>query len=67
MKKVKISISDFSFRFVGCGHYSVTYQSPITLKCWSIRTNNTPLIDATKNSEAPKIKDLQQLKNLCKA
>jgi len=64
--KQKIKITDFTFRFVGYGCYSVTYQSPVTLKCYSIRTTNMPLIDATKNSEAPKIKDLNTLKYICK-
>ena len=66
MKTIKISISDFSFRFVGYGTYSVTYQSPVTKKCWSTRTHNMPLIDATKNSDSPKISDLNQLKTVCK-
>lgn len=66
MKKPKISISDFSFRFVGYGTYSVTYQSPVTGKCWSKRTHNMPLIDDTKNTDYPKIKDMEALKFLCK-
>lgn len=66
MKTKKISISDFSFRFVGRGAYSVTYQSPITFKCWSVRTTDMPLIDATKNTDNPKKIDLIRLKNACK-
>ena len=66
MKAPKISISDFSFSFSGYGHYRVTYTSPITGKSWSTVTNNMPLIDATKNAESPKIKDLNDLKRLCK-
>ena len=64
--KAKISISDFSFSFSGYGHYLVTYTSPTTRKSWSFTCNNMPLIDATKNSENPKMKDLNALKYTCK-
>lgn len=64
--KQKISIYDFKFNFTGYGHYKVTYTSPTTKKQWQTTTNNMPLIDATKNSEAPKIKDLNTLKYICK-
>lgn len=64
--KTKISISDFTFRIVGYGHYRVTYTSPVTGKQWSATTNNMPLIDATKNADDPKVKDLVALKRLCK-
>lgn len=66
MKTNQISISDFSFRFVGYGTYSVTYQSHVTKKTWSTRTNDMRLIDATKNSENPKKIDLIKLKKACK-
>lgn len=62
----KISISDFNFKPSGYGHYWVEYVSPITGKKWSTITSNMPLIDATKNAEYPKIKDLNNLKSLCK-
>ena len=66
MKTTKLSISDFSFAFSGYGRYQVTYTSPITGKQYTTVTNNMPLIDETKNSEQPKIKDLNELKRLCK-
>ena len=66
MKKTKISISDFSFSPSGYGHYKVTYTSPVTGKVWSKTTNNMPLIDATKNADDPKRKDLEALKFLVK-
>ena len=66
MKTTKISISDFSFSFSGYGHYKVTYTSPVTGKNWSTVTNNMPLIDATKNADEPKRKDLEELKYLVK-
>lgn len=65
MKKA-ISISDFNFMPSGFGHYRVIYCSPVTGKKWSTITNNMPLIDATKNADEPKIKDLQTLKRIAK-
>jgi len=64
--KTTIQLSDFHFQFAGYGHYKVTYTSPKTGKKWTTTTNNMPLIDATKNAESPKIKDLNDLKRLCK-
>lgn len=66
MKTDKISINDFSFSFAGYGHYKVTYTSPTTGKQWAKVTNNMPLIDATKNADEPKRKDLEELKYLVK-
>ena len=66
MKADKISINDFSFSFAGYGHYKVTYTSPTTGKQWAKVTNNMPLIDATKNADEPKRKDLEELKYLVK-
>ena len=66
MKKTKISISDFSFSFSGYGHYKVTYTSPIPFKSWTKTTSNMELIDGTKNTDCPKVKDLEALKFLCK-
>jgi hypothetical protein len=65
--KNKTSISDFTFLPAGYGHYKVTYQSPSTFKTWHKTTSNMPLIDATKNSDNPKAKDLNNLKSLCKS
>ena len=64
--KTSIKLSDFSFQFTGHGHYKVTYTSPVTGKSWSHTTSDMQLIDATKNSDSPKIKDLQELKRVCK-
>lgn len=64
--KRSILITDFSFKIAGYGHYEVTYTSPSTGKSWTATTNNMPLIDATKNAEIPKRKDLQRLKKLVK-
>lgn len=61
MKK-KISILDFTFIFSGYGHYKVIYTSPVTKKQWTKLINNMPLIDRTKNADAPKQIDLNELK-----
>ena len=63
----KIEKSDFTFLFAGYGHYKVTYQSPITGKKWAKVIDDMPLIDATKNEDYPKRKDLEILKRLVKA
>jgi hypothetical protein len=64
---MKISINDFRFTFSGYGHYKVTYISPNTGKEWTATTSNMPLIDATKNADEPKKKDLITLKKTCKS
>lgn len=61
-----INIYDFSFECAGYGHYKVTYTSPKTGKKWSATINNMPLIDATKNAEEPKKRDLEYLKKIVK-
>ena len=61
------TLNNFTFTFAGYGHYKVTYTSPKTGKQWKATTSNMPLIDATKNSERPKQKDLKVLKALCKS
>ena len=66
MKKA-IKKTDFSFEFTGHGHYKVTYTSPATGNSWSAITTNMELIDATKNVDTPKIKDLKQLKKHTKS
>jgi hypothetical protein len=65
--RANISICDFDFRIVGHGHYRVTYTSPVTFKTWTAVTDDMTLIDATKNADAPLIKDLKALKRVCKS
>ena len=64
--KRKTQLSDFTFIYKGRGAYKVKYESPATGKYWSTYTDNMPLIDATKNADEPKQKDLEELKRLCK-
>lgn len=63
----KIKKSDFEFIFACYGHYKVTYQSPKTGKKWTKSISNMSLIDATKNEEFPKRKDLEILRRHIKA
>jgi hypothetical protein len=62
----KISISDFSFEPTGYGRYKVAYTSPITGKTWETAVTDMTVIDATKNADEPKKKDLENLKWRCK-
>ena len=64
---MKTRLSDFRFRFKGYGHYEVTYTSPVTNKSWKNTTADMQLIDYTKNEDSPKLKDLNELKRLCKS
>lgn len=59
-------ITDFHFELSSYGVYLVTYTSPVTGKKWRRKIFDMPLIDATKNSDEPKIKDLNLLKYRCK-
>ena len=64
---MKTKITDFRFELIrGYGHYKVAYTSPVTGKTWETITSDTMLIDATKNADCPKRKDLEQLKRICK-
>src|SRR5690554_3221376 len=62
----KTTIENFTFRPAGYGHYKVIYTSPTTGKMWSRTIDDMPLIDATKNADEPKRKDLNILKRKCK-
>lgn len=64
---MKTCINDFRFEINGHGCYKVTYKSPATGKEFTAITNNMPLIDATRNADEPKRKDLDELKRICKA
>nr|DAT09613.1 MAG TPA: hypothetical protein [Caudoviricetes sp.] len=71
--KTKIQLRDFSFEKISYGRYKVIYTSPLSstrfsvlVKQWTTVTDDMPLIDATKNCDKPKVKDLEALKWLCK-
>lgn len=64
--RIKISKYDFNFTPVSYGRYKVTYTSPVTGRSWSTTTTDIELIDRTKNTDNPKVKDLEFLKWFCK-
>lgn len=64
--KRKIDITDFTFRPVGFGIYQVIYESPVTGRRWTTIVDDMTIIDATRNADTPKIKDLEMLKRICK-
>lgn len=63
-KRKPISVYDFDFVLVGYGRYKVTYTSESGESYTAVITDMT-VIDATKNSDSPKVKDLKALKTLC--
>ena len=65
--KTRISKSDFTFLPAGHGQYNVTYTSPKTGIKWTTLITDMELIDATKNSENPKIEDIEKLKIFCQS
>lgn len=62
----KLDLSGFSFEFVGYGHYKVTYQTPIRGDWWTAVISDMKLIDSTKNSDSPKVKDIKSLREIVK-
>ena len=62
----KITINDFNFEKSSYGRYIVTYTSPKTGKSYVGLVTDMTIIDATKNADEPKRKDLEQLKKICK-
>lgn len=51
MKTKKTQITDFYLRFVGAGHYRVSYNSPITGKEWTKLVTDMTIIDEFKGTE----------------
>lgn len=64
--KTKTQLSNFNLIQSGYGHYKVTYTSPVTGKQWIAIVSDMTIIDATKNADEPKRKDLERLKQICK-
>jgi hypothetical protein len=48
---MKIEIGEFNFRFVGHGHYRISFNSPITGKEWSKVTTDMEIVDEFKGTE----------------
>lgn len=62
-----LTLRDFTFDYSRPGHYYVTYTSPLTGKKWKRLVTDMTLIDATKNADKPKKKDLTFLKRYVKS
>ena len=60
-------MKDFNFQMQGYGAYKVQYTSPKTGKVWSKIITDMQVIDATKNSDEPKIKDIKELIRIVKS
>jgi len=58
-------LSQFTFKLVGYGHYSVTYTTKRDDYYVAVVTD-MPLIDATKNAEYAKLVDIKGLRDLVK-
>ena len=58
-------LSNFSFLFVGSGHYKVTYKTERG-DFWRALITDMTIIDATKNAEWAKVADIKHLRYLCK-
>ena len=58
---------DFNFQMQGYGAYKVQYTSPKTGKTWSKIITDMQVIDATKNADEPKIKDIKELTRIVKS
>lgn len=65
----KYPLEGFRFRLVSSGAYKVTYESDYDRKIgryWSAIITDMTIIDATKNAENPKRKDVERLRYLVK-
>ena len=62
-----LTLQDFTFEYICPGYYYVTYTSPLTGKSWTNTVDDMALIDATKNADNPKKKDLITLKRYVKS
>ena len=60
-------LSGFSFHLVGAGHYRVTYQTPQRGDYWVALITDMTVIDATKNAEWAKRRDIDHLRYLLKS
>jgi len=62
---MKTSKSDFTFTQTGYGRYDVHFTSNKG-RVYGCSVTDMTIIDATKNSDNPKRKDLEALKRKCK-
>ena len=61
----KNDLSQFSFSFLGCGHYRVVYTTPSGRYMYRVTINDMTIIDDTKNAEYAKLADILHLRRMC--
>lgn len=54
-------LHNFTFVFTGYGHYKVTYKHDVHDDYWCATISDMTLIDATKNADCAKLKDIVAL------
>lgn len=57
-------LSQFTFQFVGAGHYKVTYTTPNRGDYYKALITDMELIDNTKNAEWAKLSDIKHLRSV---
>lgn len=55
-------LHNFTFKSIGYGHYRVTYTTDKRGDYWVNAITDMSLIDATKNSEWAKLRDIEHLR-----
>ena len=62
-------LEGFTFRKVSSGAYQVTYESDYDRKVgryWTARVEDMGIIDATKNADEPRRRDVEHLRRMVK-
>lgn len=59
-------LSNFDFKFLGRGHFRVTYHTPSRGDYWINVISDTAIIDATRSAEWAKVADIRTLMRLVK-
>lgn len=59
-------LHNFSFEYAGSGCVKVTYSTDNRGDYWITYINEMPIIDATKNAEWAKTKDIEHLRDMVK-
>ena len=60
-------LSQFEFEQIGSGCYKVKYETRFRGDYWVASITDMTLIDATKNAEWAKLKDIKHLRDVVKA
>ena len=57
-------LHNFGFRKTGSGCYQVTYTTDLRGDYWVATVNDMTLIDATKNAEWARLRDIEWLRHI---